>query len=155
MTETATVQGTVRAGTVIALRPLTSDGLLSGAWGAMPGRTKRHQSSTCNRASVWSVSWDCAVDDMAVKMALNGQLSLQGLCFLHLSIMVGGQGKCVPPFLDQQQRVDTLVKGGVPGAVVLKSQCRPCVLDQEGTTLTVNIGSSPVEGRLVVAAGFT
>ncbi|KAB1254448.1 Antigen WC1.1 [Camelus dromedarius] len=36
-------------------------------------------------------SWDCALDDMAVKMALNGQLSLQGLCFLHLSIMVGGQ----------------------------------------------------------------
>ncbi|KAB1254387.1 Antigen WC1.1 [Camelus dromedarius] len=36
-------------------------------------------------------SWDCALDDSGVRMFLNGHLSLQGLCFLLLSIVVGGQ----------------------------------------------------------------
>ncbi|XP_032328794.1 antigen WC1.1 [Camelus ferus] len=36
-------------------------------------------------------SWDCALDDLGVRMFLNGHLSLQGLCFLLLSIVVGGQ----------------------------------------------------------------
>lgn len=51
--------------------------------------------------------------------------------------------------------MDTSVQGSVPGGMEPKPLWRPYVFDQKGTTLIVNVGSSPAEGGLVVAAGFT
>ena len=47
------------------------------------------------------------------------------------------------------------MQGRVPGVMEPKPLWRPYVFDQKGTTLIVNVGSSPAEGGLVVAAGFT
>lgn len=88
-------------------------------------------------------------------MALNRHLSLQRLGFLLL-IMVGGQGKSFVSFLGSTTNVWTPQCREVSLEVrSRKPLWRPYVFDQKGTTLIVNVGSSPAEGGLVVAAGFT
>lgn len=71
-------------------------------------------------------SWDCNFDDTGVRMALNGHISLQGLCFLLLSPVVDAKGRsCLFPGINSTW-VDTLVKGKVPGVTEPKPQCKPC-----------------------------